>query len=100
MKKENRLNKKEVARRMSACGGVTIVQAEHCLDLLVRIFRETMESGGTITLQHMGTFSVTEHSERRVYVPSTGRMTRLQARKKVKFTPSATLRLASSCKEE
>lgn len=100
MKKENRLNKRELARRMSACGGLTITQAEHCLDLLVQIFRETMENGGTITLQHMGTFSVIERCERQVYVPMKGRTTLLEARRKVKFTPSATLRLDPSGWEE
>lgn len=100
MKKENRLNKKELARRMSACGGVTITQAEHCLDLLVKIFRETMENGGTITLQHMGAFSVTERCERQVYVPKKGHTTLLEARRKVRFTPSATLRLTPPVGEE
>ena len=93
MKKENRLNKKDLARRMSKRGGMTIEMAETCLSSLVEVFRETMANDGEIVLQNMGSFSLCEMKERLLYNPATGEHMVMDARKRVKFTPSVTLKV-------
>ena len=93
MKKENRLNKKDLARRMSRHGGMTIEMAETCLSSLVEVFRETMANDGEIVLKNMGSFSICEMKERLMYNPATGEHIVMDARRRVKFTPSITLRV-------
>lgn len=91
MKKENHLNKKELARRMSRHGGMTIEMAESFLSCFVEVFRETMANDGEIVLQNMGSFSTCEMKERLLYNPAKGEHMVMTARKRVKFTPSVTL---------
>ena len=93
MKKENHLNKRDLARKMSLHGGMTIEMAEICLSCLVEIFRETMANDGEIVLQNMGSFSTCEMKKRLLYNPITGERMVVNARKRVKFTPSTTLNI-------
>lgn len=93
MKKENHLNKRDLARKMSLHGGMTIEMAEICLSCLVEIFRETMANDGEIVLQNMGSFSTCEMKKRLLYNPVTGERMVVNARKRVKFTPSTTLNI-------
>lgn len=93
MKKKNHLNKRSLARRMSKHGGMTIEVAETCLSSLVEVFRETMANDGEIVLQNMGSFSTCEMKERLMYNPATGEHIVMDARKRVKFTPSITLKV-------
>lgn len=91
MKKENHLNKRDLARKVSMRTGMTIEMVESCLSSLIEVFRETMANGGEIVLQNMGSFSTCEMKERLLYNPATGEHIVKDARKRVKFTPSTTL---------
>lgn len=100
MKKENHLNKRDLARKMSMRTGMTIEMAETCLSSLIEVFRETMANGGEIVLQNMGSFSTCEMKERLLYNPVTGEHRIVNARKRVKFTPSTTLNINGSDGEQ
>lgn len=95
-KKENRLNKRDLARKISARGGMTIETAETCLSCFVEVFRETMASGGEIVLQNMGSFGTYVMKERLLYNPATGQHIVMDARRRVKFSPSYTLEMKNS----
>lgn len=91
MKKDNRLNKKALARRIARQGGMSIELAEACLTSFVQVFRDIMRNDGEIILQNMGTFSVSHSKERQLYNPTAGRKITLGPRQRIKFTPSTTL---------
>lgn len=93
MKNKNRLNKRELARRIAEHGDMTIDVAESCINSLIEVFRDTMASDGEIVLQNMGSFSVSHLGKRMGYNPITGENIVIDARRRVKFTPSSTLQL-------
>lgn len=93
MNKKNRLNKKDLARKIAKHGGMKIDDAERFLDSLIEVFRQTMESDEEIILQNMGSFSITERGERLGYNPVSGEQMMFKAKRRVKFVPSGTLRI-------
>lgn len=63
-------------------------QAKEAVELVLTSITGALASGGKVTLQGLGTFSVKETKARAGRNPKTGATIQIPAGRKVKFTPS------------
>lgn len=93
MKEKNDVNKKRLVRSISLKCGMDIATTSHFMDAFIETFREAMESGQGICLQKIGSFVVKERPKRNGYNPVSRSQDVFEAKKKIKFNPSKTIKL-------
>lgn len=93
----------EVARRVALSGldGVSAVKVRAVLDELFVVLAVAMQAGKRVEIRGFGSFRAVRKAQRRTFVPSKGKVVRVDAQWKVRFEVGKTLkRELMACLEE
>ena len=83
-----RLGKMEMARILAQKTGKSIQDSGEFIDAFVDVVRETIISGGQITLKSFGVFSAADTKGRNGVNPKTGEMIKIEASRRPRFAPA------------
>jgi nucleoid DNA-binding protein len=86
------MNKTELIQKITKDAGVRRAQAVRAVKSLVGAIRETIRSGGKISLTGLGTFKVKARKARPGRNPKTGETIAIPAGRKISFKPSLSLK--------
>ena len=82
------MNKKELSNALVKRCGLSISDAQKCINGMVDIIAEEMQRGGRVTILGFGVFSVKQKSERQGMNPTSFEPIVIPAKKVVNFKPS------------
>ena len=85
------MNKGELVATIAQSHGITKVQAERALTLVLRNMTDAMERGERVTLVGFGSFRVVGRAEQKGRHPRTGEAITIPAHNVVKFKPGKRL---------
>jgi DNA-binding protein HU-beta len=88
------MNKKETIARMARDAGITSLQAAKAFSSLIEGIKGSLLKGGKVTFSGFGSFDVKQRKARKGRNPKTGAQVAIPPRKRVKFTPSKSLKNA------
>ncbi|QMT30802.1 HU family DNA-binding protein [Alysiella filiformis] len=94
------MNKSELIDAIAKESGLTKTDAGKALDAFTNVVKETLKSGGDITLVGFGSFVVAERAERQGLNPKTKEAITIPAARVPKFKPGKTLKDALLPAEE
>lgn len=86
------MNKTQLIEAVSEHSGLSKVDAGKALDSFMEVTKETLASGGEVSLIGFGTFSVTERAARTGRNPKTGAEIQIAAKKAPKFKAGKALK--------
>lgn len=86
------MNKTQLIEAVSERSGLSKVDAGKALDAFMEVTKETLASGGEVSLIGFGTFSVTERAARTGRNPKTGAEIQIAAKKAPKFKAGKALK--------
>ncbi len=86
------LSKSDIIDKIKSRNGYTKKESTEAVEILLKIMKETLESGEDVLISGFGKFSVKEKSERKGRNPATGDDMMLAPRKVVTFKWSGKLR--------
>lgn len=86
------MNKTQLIEAVSEHSGLSKVDAGKALDSFMEVTKETLASGGEVSLIGFGTFSVTERAARTGRNPKTGAEIQIAAKKAPKFRAGKALK--------
>ncbi|MBF0585031.1 MAG: HU family DNA-binding protein [Magnetococcales bacterium] len=92
------MNKSELTAKVAETTGMTSAQAEQAINALVATVKETLASGGQVTLVGFGSFSVAERAARTGRNPRTGAAIQIAANRVPLFKAGQTLKAAVALK--
>lgn len=84
---ENQMNKKELTEAIAKEAGVTLADAEKCLNAFTSNIEKTLKRNDKVTLVGFGTFEVTQRQARDGRNPKTGELVKIAASSAPKFKP-------------
>lgn len=87
------MNKKELTAHVAKQTGVTMTNAEKCIDAVFQAIKEDVVAGNSTTIKGFGSFSVGNRAERKGINPSTKQPITISARKVMKFKPSKSVKI-------
>ncbi len=82
------MNKKELSNALVEKIGLSITDAQRCVNCMVDIIAEEMRQGGRVTILGFGTFSVKQKAKRKGMNPTSFEPIVIPAKKVVNFKPS------------
>lgn len=94
------MNKTQCVKAVASTTGLTRAEAAKVVKATFDAIAQCMQRGETFAIQGFGTFSVRESKARTGYNPHTGKKMRIAARRKVRFSPAAALRLGLEAPEQ
>lgn len=86
------MNKGDIIDLIAERAGLSKVQANHALDVLLEGFTSALRKGDRVTLVGFGTFSVANRKARTGRNPQNGAPLKIAARRVVKFAAGAELK--------
>ena len=86
------MNKKDLIGKMAVDARLTRAQASRALDAMVSGIRNSLASGGHVTISGFGTFATTQRKARRVRDPRSGRAMEIAAKRVPRFAPGSELK--------
>jgi nucleoid DNA-binding protein len=86
------MNKNELIQKVSKDAGLRRIQAVRAVKSLVAAIRDTVKTGGKISLTGLGTFKVKARKARPGRNPKTGDTIAIPAGRKISFKPSLSLK--------
>jgi DNA-binding protein HU-beta len=89
------VNKKDLAEKVASDANLTRAQAARAVEAFVSGIRDSLASGGRVTISGFGTFNVSDHKARRVRDPRNGGDLQIAARRVPRFAPALNLRRLS-----
>ena len=87
------MTKAELLNAVAASAGVSKADAERVIDAFFGTVKSSAKGGDKVTWPGFGSFSMATTKARETRVPSTGEIRQTPAKKKVKFTQAAALKL-------
>lgn len=87
------MTKEELVKAVSSKTGMSSIDTKKCIDEVFNSMREALSDGNKITIKNFGTFLVHEKKARDSFNPLAGVPIRLEARKRIKFRPSPTIKV-------
>jgi len=87
------MNKKEAIARMAKDSGVTYLQASKAFSSMIGGIKGSLRQGKKVTFSGFGSFDVKERKARKGRNPKTGTQVSIPAQKRIKFTPSKSLKV-------
>jgi DNA-binding protein HU-beta len=87
------VNKKETISRMAKDSGITYLQASKAFSALIEGIKNSLRQGQKVTFSGFGSFDVKERKARKGRNPKTGTQVSIPAQKRIKFTPSKSLKI-------
>ena len=88
---EWKMNKGELVATIAETRGITKVQAERALNIVLKNMADAMERGERVTLVGFGSFRVVERAAQKGRNPQTGQTITIPAHNVVKFKPGKRL---------
>ena len=88
------MNKKETISRMSKDAGITYLQSAKAFSSLLEGIKGALQAGEKVTFSGFGSFDVKERKARKGRNPKTGEQVAIPPKKRVKFTPSKSLKIS------
>jgi DNA-binding protein HU-beta len=88
------VNKKDLVGKIAFDANLTRAQASRAVDAFVSGIRDSLASGGRVTISGFGTFNVSNRKARRVRDPRNGGDMQIAARRVPRFAPAVDLRSA------
>ncbi|WP_136807975.1 HU family DNA-binding protein [Desulfosediminicola flagellatus] len=85
------MNKGELVATIAETRGITKVQAERALNIVLKNMADAMERGERVTLVGFGSFRVVERAAQKGRNPQTGQTITIPAHNVVKFKPGKRL---------
>jgi DNA-binding protein HU-beta len=85
------MNKAELIDAISASSNLSKSDSKKALEALIDATANSLEKGNRVALVGFGSFSISSRSARKGRNPQTGKEITIQARKVIKFKPSAEL---------
>ena len=79
------MNKSQLIDAIALHAGLTKTDARRALDAFIRVTKEALKKGDSVSIYGFGKFSVSKRSARTGRNPQTGRPLEISARKVVKF---------------
>jgi nucleoid DNA-binding protein len=86
------MNKNELIHKVSKDAGLRRAQAVRAVKSVVTAIRDTIKTGGKISLTGLGTFKVKARKARPGRNPKTGETISIPAGRKISFKPSLSLK--------
>ncbi len=86
------MNKNELIQKISKDAGLRRAQSVRSVKAIVGAIRETIRTGGKISLTGLGTFKVKARKARPGRNPKTGETIAIPAGRKISFKPSLSLK--------
>jgi DNA-binding protein HU-beta len=90
------MTKAELIAKVAGEAQVKKVEAERCVNSLIKIISGTLKDKGRLALSGFGTFVVAQRKAREGRNPQTGKPIKIPATKVVRFKPSSQLKEAAS----
>ena len=94
------MKQSELIERVAKKGQMTKAEARRMVDLVMGQLEtgvKEVRSNGSVTIPRIGTFRITNRSERMGRNPRTGEAMRIMASKSLRIRPAANLRKAAGC---
>lgn len=88
------MNKKETISRMAKDAGITYLQSAKAFSSLIEGIKTALRTGHKVTFSGFGSFDVKERKARKGRNPKTGEQVAIPPKKRVKFTPSKSLKVS------
>jgi DNA-binding protein HU-beta len=88
------MNKKETISRMAKDSGITYLQSAKAFSTMIEGIKTALKAGEKVTFSGFGSFDVKERKARKGRNPKTGEQVAIPPKKRVKFTPSKSLKIA------
>ncbi len=85
------LSKSDLVKKVAEKSGKSAKEVQAITDTLLDIVRETLVAGDTVRLIGFGAFSTAMAAEREATNPRTGEKVKVEAKRRVKFTPGKDL---------
>lgn len=86
------MTKTELVAAVAEQSGFTKKDVTAAIEAMTTVITNELENGGEVKLAGIGTFSVTETSARQGHNPATMEPITIEAKKKVRFKASSTLK--------
>ena len=87
------MNKAELVDAIASESKLTKIDSKKVLDAFMKVTSEALQQGDRVSLVGFGSFTVVERSARTGRNPRTGAPLSIDAKKVVKFTPGAELKI-------
>ncbi len=94
------MKQSELIERVAMKGKTTKAESRRMVDLVLGELEtgvKEVRSNGSVTIPRIGTFRITNRSERMGRNPRTGEAMRIMASKSLRIRPAANLRKAAGC---
>ncbi len=94
------MKQSELIERVAKRGKMTKAESRRMVDLVMGELEhgvKEVRSNGSVTIPRVGTFRITNRSERMGRNPRTGEPMRIKASKSLRMRPAANLRKAAGC---
>lgn len=86
------MTKSDIAENVATKIGITKREAVDCVELLLKIMKETLEGGEKLKIAGFGNFEIKQKADRRGRNPQTGETITITSRKILSWKPSQVLK--------